>query len=175
MDGVRSGQRDEILVVRVVRGAVAGVLAGLLFVGVTMWFASETGGKSEMPLRMMSTIVKGDGAMEAGTSSVGLGWVVHLVLSAAFGIGFALVVPMLRTNGTVALVGTMYGAALYVVNFVILAPIAFPTFEMTNQPFELLAHIVFGTLLSFAFFSTGARRQEPRCAMDRPARETVGA
>ena len=58
-----------------------------------------------------------DEAMAACTTSVGLGLLVHMVLSALFGMVFALVVPRLRTNGTVALAGTLYGLVLYVVNF----------------------------------------------------------
>lgn len=146
---------------RLVRGVIGGLVSGMVFVGVTMWFASTMpDGKAEMPLRMMSTIVKGSDAMAAGTTSVGLGWVVHLVLSMAFGIVFALLVPMLRTNGTVALAGTVYGALLYVVNFLVLAPLIFTVFRDANQPFELFAHIVFGTLLSFFFYGSGARHDE---------------
>ncbi|MEO6653074.1 MAG: hypothetical protein ABIP17_10505 [Ilumatobacteraceae bacterium] len=52
---------------------------------------------------MISTIVKGKSA--DGTASVGTGWIVHHVLSALFGLVFAVVVPMFRTNGTVALAG----------------------------------------------------------------------
>ncbi|MGQ0718991.1 MAG: hypothetical protein ACT4NP_17090 [Pseudonocardiales bacterium] len=151
----------EPLAGRLVRGAIGGVVSGFVFAGVTMWFASTMpDGSAEMPLRMMSTIVQGSGAMEAGTTSVGLGVVVHLVLSALFGIVFALVVPMLRTNGTVALVGTGYGLALYVVNFLVLAPLFFTVFQAANQPFEVFAHIVFGTLLAFFFYGSGARQRE---------------
>jgi len=65
-----------------------------------------------MPLRMISTIVLGDAAMGKGTTSPALGAVVHLVLSAAFGVAFGVVVPWLRTNGTVALAGVLgHGAA----------------------------------------------------------------
>lgn len=59
---------------RLVRGALAGLVAGLLFIVVTMWLASAEGKPSDMPLRMISTIIKGDGAMADGTTSVGLGW-----------------------------------------------------------------------------------------------------
>ncbi|MQA85758.1 MAG: hypothetical protein GEV03_14335 [Streptosporangiales bacterium] len=156
----QAGGREEALVLRLVRGMVAGVVAGMVFAGVTMWFTTTMGDPADMPLHMISTIVLGAGAMEAGTTSVGVGLAVHMVLSALFGLVFALAVPALRTNGTVALVGTGYGALLYVVNFLILAPIAFPVFQMANQPFELFAHVVFGTLLSFAFFGSGARRAE---------------
>jgi uncharacterized membrane protein YagU involved in acid resistance len=152
---------------RLVRGAVGGVAAGLVFAAVTMWFADSTGGKAEMPLRMISTIVKGDQAMAAGTTSPALGAVVHLVLSVLFGIVFALAVPRFRTNGTVALAGTAYGLLLYVLNFLVLTPLVFTTFRMANQPFEVFAHLVFGTLLSFAFFGSGVRRGEPTLAIQR--------
>jgi uncharacterized membrane protein YagU involved in acid resistance len=156
---------EEPLAARLLRGAVGGVLAGLVFAGVTMWFADSTGGKPDMPLRMISTIVKGDGAMAAGTTSPALGAVVHVVLSALFGMVFALAVPRFRTNGTVALAGTLYGLLLYLVNFLVLTPLAFTVFRNANQPFEVFAHLVFGTLLSFAFFGSGARRGEPVLAL----------
>lgn len=137
------------------------MVSGVVFAGITMWFASTMpDGTAEMPLRMMSTIVQGSGAMEAGTTSVGLGVAVHLVLSVLFGIVFALVVPALQTNGTVALAGTVYGLVLYVVDFLVLAPLIFTVFQAANQPFEVLAHIVFGTLLSFFFYGSGARQRE---------------
>jgi hypothetical protein len=85
----------------------------MVFVGVTMWFADSTGRTASMPLQMISTIVNGDKAMAAGTTSVGLGLLVHLVPSALFGMVFALVVPRLRTNGTVALAGTLLSFAFF--------------------------------------------------------------
>jgi len=87
--------QEERLAARLLRGAVGGIVAGVVFAGVTMWFTESTAGKADMPLRMISTIVKGDKAMAAGTTSVGLGVLVHLVLSALFGMLFALAV-----NGT---------------------------------------------------------------------------
>ena len=172
---VGTSRGEETLPVRLLRGAVGGILAGVVFTAVTMWFTDSTAGKADMPLRMISTIVKGDKAMAAGTTSVGIGLVVHVVLSALFGMLFALVVPRLRTNGTIALAGTLYGALLYVVNFLVLAPLAFTVFEDANQPFELFAHIVFGTLLGFAFFSSGVRRGEPVLAVQRPGGSAGGA
>lgn len=174
MNALPGTDGSDALPVRLLRGVVGGVGAGLLFIWVTMWFASENGEPAETPLRMISTIVKGDGAMMDGSSSVGLGWTVHLVLSAAFGLGFALITPMLKTNGTLLLAGTMYGGLLYVVNFQILAPLAFETFEMPNQAFELVVHVAFGTLMATAFLSSGPRRSEPVCAMEKPAMHRAG-
>jgi uncharacterized membrane protein YagU involved in acid resistance len=90
-----------------------------------------------------------------------------VALSALFGMVFALAVPRFRTNGTVALAGTVYGLLLYVLNFLVLTPLVFTTFRMANQPFEVVAHLVFGTLLSFAFFGSGVRRGEPAVAIQR--------
>lgn len=160
-----SRQAREALPGRLLRGVIGGVVAGMVFAGVTMWFAQSTGGSAGMPLHMISTVVQGDEAMEAGRTNPALGAVVHLLLSALFGIVFALAVPRFRTNGTVAIAGTLYGLLLYVANFVILAPLAFPAFRGANQPFEFFAHVVFGTLLSFAFFGSGARRGEPVFAL----------
>jgi uncharacterized membrane protein YagU involved in acid resistance len=167
MAAMQHRQVEEPLAGRLLRGALGGVLAGLVFAGVTMWFAHSTGGKADMPLRMISTIVKGDAAMAAGTASPALGAVVHVALSALFGMVFALAVPRFRTNGTVALAGTVYGLLLYVINFLVLTPLAFTVFRDANQPFEVFAHLVFGTLLSFAFFGSGARRGEPVLALQR--------
>jgi uncharacterized membrane protein YagU involved in acid resistance len=161
---------DEVLPARLARGAVGGVVSGAVFIAVTMWFATTMpGGKAEMPLRMISTIVKGSDAMKEGTTSAGLGLVVHVILSALFGVVFALAVPYLRTNGTVALAGTIYGGLLYVVNFLVLAPLFFTVFKTANKPFELFAHLVFGTVLSLAFYGAGVRRHEGLLSVGAPA------
>ena len=61
-----------------------------------------------------------------------VGAVVHVLLSAQFGILFALAVPQFRSNGSVALAGTVYGLLLYVVNCLVLTPLAFTTFRKAN-------------------------------------------
>ena len=83
------------------------------------------------------------------------------MLSLLFGLAFALLERLLRTNGYLALAGAAYGALLYLVNFKVRSPALFTTLEDANPPFELAAHVLFGLLVSFAFFSTGSRRGEP--------------
>ena len=144
-----------------VRGAVGGLVAGVLFAVATMWFVTSIHQPAKMPLLMISTIVLGDDAMAGGDADEGIGLAVHMVLSMAFGVVFAFAASRLRTNGAVMLAGLLYGALLYLVNFQILARVAFTTFKMANQPFELLVHIVFGALLALAFYSSGVRRGEP--------------
>jgi hypothetical protein len=160
MSDVGATVRPEPLQSRLLRGAIGGLIAGGVFIATTMWFASSIGDPSDGPLMMIATVVQGEAAMKAGTASPALGLVVHAVLSTAFGAVFALVAPWFKTNGSVALAGTAYGALLYVVNFLVLAPVAFPIFETANQPFELVLHVLFGTLLSLAFFGSGVRSGE---------------
>lgn len=160
---------DEPIGARMLRGVLGGAVSGLIFMLVTMWFADSLGDSPSGPLMMISTIVKGEAAMANGTADPAVGWLVHGALSVVFGILFALVAPLFRTNGTVALAGIVYGALLYVLNFLVLAPIAFPIFKMANQPFELAIHIVFGALLSLAFFGSGVRASEPVIALNTAA------
>ena len=136
-----------------VRAALGGMVAGSVFLAVTMWFATSVGDPAKGTLLMISTIVMGDDAMMNGTASVGVGLAIHVGLSALFGLVFALLASRLTTNGSVATAGLLYGAALYLLNFKVLTPLAFPVFKMANQPFELVVHIVFGTLLGLVLFT----------------------
>ena len=158
---------EEPLVVRLVRGAVGGVLSGVVFAAVAMWYAHSMGAGASVPLQMISTIIKGNEAMLRGTGSAGVGLAIHAALSALYGALFGLAVPRLRTNGTVAIAGTVYGALLFVVNFTYLVPLAFYAFDKANYAFELFAHLVYGLLVSFAFFGSGIRRGEPVIALQR--------
>lgn len=144
-----------------IRGGIGGLFAGLLFAAVTMWFVTSLGMPARTPLLMISTIVLGEDAMAGGDANIATGMAVHVVLSIAFGVVFALIAGRLRTNGAVALAGLVFGALLYVLNFQILARIWFDPFRMANQPFELVVHLVFGSLLALALYGTGPRRGEP--------------
>jgi uncharacterized membrane protein YagU involved in acid resistance len=166
--------KGETMGARLVRGAIGGFLAGLVFIGVTMWFATTQGSAALGPAKMISTIALGAGALQGGSASAPLGVVIHVVLSIVYGMVFALFVGKMRTNGTVALLGTVYGALLYVVNFLVLSPLLFPAFQMANQPFELLAHTVFGTLLAFAFYDSGVRAGEDVVVLGDAERQRVG-
>ena len=140
-------------------GAAGGVLAGAAFLAVTMWFATSMGDPAKGPLLMISTIVQREDAMMSGTANEAAGLAVHVGLSALFGVVFAALVSRVRTHGTLALAGALYGAALYVFNFKLIAPAAFPVFEMANQPFELVVHVVFGALLSLVLIGVSATRR----------------
>lgn len=130
----------------VVRGAVGGVFGGVVFGVLNMWFAASTGMPADMPLKMIATIVQGESAIADGVASSALGLGVHMMLSAAFGVVLAFLVSRFASDAVRALVGLGYGLALYLVNFLVISPIAFKVFRDANQPLELTTHLVFGSV-----------------------------
>lgn len=136
-------------------GAVLGVVAGVVFAMFEMVAAWALGDGFWMPLRMIGAIVLGDGALEASYSLAGAalaGAALHMMLSAVFGAVFgalAALAPALRASRSV-LVGaaSLYGLALWLVNFYVLAPVAFEWFQDANPVVQFFAHtFFFGALL----------------------------
>ena len=154
----------EALPVRLVRGTIGGLLSGAVFLGITMWWTAAQGGSSDMPILMMSTILLGDGALADGTTNLGAGLGVHVVLSAVYGMLFALVMPWLRNRLAVVAAGAAYGLALYVINFQILSPWLFETFQGADQGFEVVAHLQYGLMVGLSFL--GARSMVIRRVSD---------
>ncbi len=158
---IQEAEPDPLLS-RLVRGVVGGEVAGVVFALATVWFTSSLDMGRDMALLMMSTVASGESSIQDGNASVAVGVLVHLVLSALFGVLFALVVPKMRTNATLLLSGGVYGLVVYLVNFQVLSPLFFPVFQDANQPFEVLVHLIYGQLLAVIFLSRGARAAEPR-------------
>jgi uncharacterized membrane protein YagU involved in acid resistance len=143
---------------RVARGTVAGVAAGLVFLVANMLWATNSDLPAVAPLIDISTIFNFDDVAHPTTENMFIGLVTHLTLSAAFGVAFALLVPLLRGVRMLAIGAVAFGVALYLVNFQILGRIAFPWFqEGPDQVFELFAHAGFGLLLVPFFLGRSIR------------------
>jgi hypothetical protein len=141
----------------VTRGAAAGITAGFIFLLANMAYATTQGKPSLAPFMDISTIFHGTDKPASMTPTLDMlatGAVVHITLSIAFGVVFALVIgvfaPKLGSWLVLAAAGVLYGLALYVVNFQILGNTIFEWFtnpEGPNQSFEVFIHAVFGLLL----------------------------
>ncbi len=59
-----------------------------------------------------------------------------------------------------ALAGLAFGVALYLVNFLVITPIAFAVFQDANQPVELATHLIFGSVA--VLFLMGRRAGQVR-------------
>lgn len=93
-----------------------------------------------------------------------IGLVMHLGFSLAFGMGFALLAPILRRAPLLLLGGLLYGAAVYVLNFQILGRTVFPFFNSPKGPdqvFEFLIHLLYGLLLAPSSSVCGAATTAP--------------
>ena len=78
---------------------IGGVVAGGVFLVLNMWFATSVKNPAKTPLLMMSTILQGNDAIKHGSAAVGVGLLVHAVLSVGFGVAFSVVASRLRSNG----------------------------------------------------------------------------
>lgn len=133
---------------------IGGVVAGVVFAMFEMMMAAILNGSSAffMPLRMIGAMVLGKDALSPDSSlfTAGItGAIVHMVLSAMFGIVFGLAVALIPTLGrsTASLVGSasVYGLVIWIANFYVIAPIAgwdwFP--QETNGTVQFFAHVIF--------------------------------
>jgi hypothetical protein len=150
---------------RLVRGALGGAFAGLIFLLANMWFADSQGMPAVAPMLDISTIFHFSDQPEMAPENVVIGLVVHMTLSMAFGIAFALVVPLLANARMLVAGAVAFGVALYLFNFQVLGRLFFEWFqEGPSQLFELFIHAVYGLLLVPFFASVLAPREstEPR-------------
>jgi uncharacterized membrane protein YagU involved in acid resistance len=137
---------------RITRGAIAGIVAGLVFLIATMGYVTTKGKPAVAPMIDISTIFHGQDQPVPNSENVVVGFVTHLTLSIAFGVVFGLLVLLLPRRALIVLAaGVVYGLVLYVVNFQILGRTLFPWFTDPNGPdqgFEVFIHAVFGLVLA---------------------------
>lgn len=130
------------------QGAIGGILAGIVFAMFEMIAsAMMMGGEAFfMPLRMIGAMVLGPVALEPTYSlwAAGLaGIIVHMVLAVIYGGVFTVVFGGLRSANIDIAVGAAYGLALWLINFYLIAPLAFPWFAEANPVIQVVAHTFF--------------------------------
>ena len=130
-------------------GVGFGVIAGILFAIASMIVAAAGGQPAAEPLRNAASVVLGSDAlvsMSGGTLLTGI--VVHVVLSAIFGAVYGLFDGALSRDlrssyGWQAGLGLVFGVALWLVNFQIIARVVYPWFIDQNQLVAAAMHAVF--------------------------------
>ena len=138
-------------------GIVGGIIAGLVFAMADMILAVIVmGAPFYAPLQMIGAIVLGPQTMEAGyplAQAAGVAIVLHMMLSALYGVVFVYLLALVRqlsaSTPALLVIGSIFGLALWVANFLIVAPIAFPWFAMVDQFWlGFVAHtFFFGTVI----------------------------
>ncbi len=136
-------------------GMGLGLGAGGVFVVFEVLAAAVLGPGPFGPVRMISAIFLGPGSLEPVATVaplVGVGLLIHFLLSAVYGGVFAVVSGALRLEsrgrGALVGVGAVFGLALWIINFYLISPAVFPWFAAANPVVQFFAHTVFfgGTL-----------------------------
>lgn len=143
-----------------------GIVAGVIFALMEIFATAIMGDPALVPLQMFASIVLGEGAFAAtaGGGVLFLGILVHLVLSAAFGLTYGLINAQFNATtqtswGRQVWIGLAFGFGLWLVNFQIIARIFYPWFLGTPQFLQLMLHALsFG--LPLALMYAGAERRE---------------
>ena len=147
-------------------GAWAGVIAGLAFMMMEMVLVRMVMGESPWkPPYMMAAMVLGQDVLpKPGAPApfdmkiMMLAMMIHLPLSIAYGVIGAWLCRRLRAGGAM-LAGAMLGIAIYVVNFYLIAPMAFPWFTMARNLVSGFSHMMFGVILGIAYVRL--RKKQP--------------
>lgn len=148
------------------QGAIGGVLAGVVFAMFEMIVSAVMMGGDAffMPLRMIGAILLGPGALDPTYSLWGAGLagiIVHVVLAMIYGGIFALVFGGLRSANIDIGVGAAYGFALWLINFYLIAPMAFPWFTEANPVVQVIAHtFFFGAVLGWYVWWARSRPEQ---------------
>lgn len=136
--------------------ALAGIIAGIVFLMLEMLLVILVDGMSPWgPPRMMAAIAMGKGVLPPPASFdlpiMAVAMMVHFGLSIVLGIVFAaLVGQRAMSNAAFVAVGSLFGAAVYFVNFYGMTAL-FPWFAMARNLNSLFAHVVFGGVLALAY------------------------
>lgn len=153
-------------------GLGLGIIAGVIFAIVEIAGAAMMGNPPLMPLRMFASVVLGQAALATVSLGVAVlvGTIAHLVLSALFGLIYVALNRRLSpaaqaSRGSQSLMGLVFGAAVWLVNFQIIARILYPWFLGTPQFLQFMMHaLFFGLPLGLLY-----ARSERRARAVRPA------
>lgn len=156
MDITRLETRTEVSI-WMLRGAFMGIAAGGVFLIFEMGVAGLMGQSAFEPLRMIAAVVLGEAALHMErtvdlATVVPVALAVHYTLSAIYGAVFGTIAAEIGAlrKSRLALIGaaTIFGLLLWLVNFYLIAPLAFTWFSMADPLAQFAAHTVFfGTVL----------------------------
>lgn len=139
-------------------GLWAGLIAGLAFMMLEMGLVWLVQGESPWaPPHMIAAMALGDDVLPPpgtwapfdGTIMI-TAMIIHMALSAAFGV---LGAHLLRGAGMArgVVLGAVFGIAIYVLTFYIIAPFAFPWFVMARNWISAFSHLMFGIVFGMAY------------------------
>jgi len=141
-------------------GAWAGVIAGLAFLILEMVLVWMAQGQSPWgPPHMMAAMVLGQEVLPPPGTWAPLdlkimmtAMMIHFPVSIVYGLIGAWLMHRFDWTGAL-MIGAILGLAIYIVNFYMIAPEAFPWFLMGRNWIGVVSHIAFGAILGVAYIT----------------------
>lgn len=130
-------------------GVPAGFVAGMAYLAAQSFVAIAAGGTGSEPFQRIAAILLGPDAVSPSVwtmRAVGMALLIHLALSVVYGRIFDVLVMRVTRLGWGALLGGAGGAALFVVNRLLIAPHVFPWFDASSTAQTAADHVLFGVV-----------------------------
>ncbi len=132
-------------------GIIGGIIAGVAMAMVAMVWMMLAGAGFWKPMDLIASILLGKSAISAGFQMVPelVGMMIHLMLSAAFGLVFAFFVSRTSwSSGAITAAALAYGLLLWIVNVVIIDTLFIPAgLSLAPTPLMVAVHLVYGLVL----------------------------
>lgn len=137
-------------------GLLAGLIAGLVFLVAEMLMVWLIQGESPWgPPRMIAAMVLGrDVLPPPATFDLGIvlaALAVHFILAIIYGFIVGWLLHWSHDLGSALLIGAVFGVAIYLINFYLIAPAAFPWFATARNWISVVSHTLFGVAAAGAY------------------------
>lgn len=148
-------------------GIAAGLIAGLAYLAAQMIFAATLlDGSMWDPLHRIAAVLLGQDAAPPAVISftvIGMALLIHLPLAGLYGRALASLCRGCTLPGALSR-GALMGLAIFVFNFWVLAPLAFPWFEQSRNVITAGDHVLFGVVTAICYMQlirrdAGARQR----------------
>lgn len=151
----------------------SGLIAGAVFMVLEMLMVPIfLGGSPWAPPRMISAIILGQDVLPPpATFSFGIlmaAMLVHFPLSIIYAYVLSLFISKRSLPGAI-IVGGIFGAVLYLINFYLFTPL-FPWFAMARNWVSVFSHIVFGVVAGWSYINLSGRTDD-ELIIDQPKAE----
>lgn len=134
-------------------GITVGLIAGLVMMLVAMIRSAWTGLGVWLPPKLIAGVYLGVEALLGNEGVVVIGLLTHLLVAAAFGALFAVLLGARRYLPTALFFGVVYGIGVWAFMLYVVLPLANPTMAARaamNFTWFFLYHVVYGLLVGFA-------------------------
>lgn len=133
-------------------GIIAGLIAGAIMAAIAMMLMPTVGRTMLAPVKLMAGLFEGEAAVDGGMGTVLLGAMIHMVMSAVFGLIGGLIAQAAgwTSLGTLIVAGIIWAIILFLVNQYITLRIVDPVMAARMPPPAFLAsHIGYGVVLGW--------------------------